>query len=301
MALRPIGNALPTTPERPKKQAKVSIPIQTQKKQSDFGVVNDENKAPLPPSAEASIDYISSEDLKPFQDPESKIQGLVEGLDSKDWVKVCGSLNDARRFSLYHSALLLPILEKVISVVVKAMSNPRSALCKTSIMAASDIFNAFGEKLLDFTDSGAFDQLILQLLLKASQDKKFVCEEADRSLKGMANSIAPLPLLKKLSGYVNHRNLRVRAKAAVSISNSVSKMGVEEMKEFGFITLLQMAADLLNDRLPEAREAARSIVFSVYKAFTENEDENPEAAWQNFCLTSLSPIQAQSMIKVISS
>ena len=42
-------------------------------------------------------------------------------------------------------------------VVVKAMKNPRSALCKTSIMAASDIFNAFGEKVLD---SGAFDQLV---------------------------------------------------------------------------------------------------------------------------------------------
>lgn len=45
-------------------------------------------------------------------------------------------------------------------ILVKAMSNPRSALCKTSIMAASDIFNAFGEKLLDFTDSGAFDRLV---------------------------------------------------------------------------------------------------------------------------------------------
>ncbi|GMI72150.1 hypothetical protein like AT4G15830 [Hibiscus trionum] len=301
MALRPIDNALPAISERPKKQAKASIPIQSQKKPSDFGVVNDENKAPLPPPAEASIDYISSENLKPFQDPESKIQSLVEGLESKDWVKVCESLNDVRRFSLYHSTLLLPILEKVISVVVKAMSNPRSALCKTSIMAASDIFNAFGEKLLDFTDSGAFDRLLLQLLLKASQDKKFVCEEADRSLKAMANSIAPLLLLKKLGGYVNHRNLRVRAKAAVSFSNSVSKMGVEEMKEFGFVTLLQLALDLLNDRLPEAREAARSIVFSVYKAFTENGDENPEEAWQSFCLTSLSPIQAQSVIKVISS
>lgn len=32
-------------------------------------------------------------------------------------------------------------------VMVKAMKNPRSALCKTSIMACSDIFKAFGEKL----------------------------------------------------------------------------------------------------------------------------------------------------------
>jgi hypothetical protein len=37
-------------------------------------------------------------------------QGLVEKLDSKDWTKVCESLNDVRRFVLYHSLLLLPIL-----------------------------------------------------------------------------------------------------------------------------------------------------------------------------------------------
>lgn len=44
-------------------------------------------------------------------------------------------------------------------VVVKAMKNPRSALCKTSIMASSDIFNAFGDKLLD-SNSDAFDNLV---------------------------------------------------------------------------------------------------------------------------------------------
>ncbi|KAE8726369.1 putative Pentatricopeptide repeat-containing protein [Hibiscus syriacus] len=181
------------------------------------------------------------------------------------------------------------------------MKNPRSALCKTSIMAALDIFDAFGEKLLDSTDSSAFDQLLLQLLLKASQDKKFVCEEADKSLTVLVNSIAPLPLLHRLHGFVNHGNLRVRAKAAVSISNSVSKMGSEEIGEFGLVLLLQMASDLLNDRLPEAREAARSIVFSVYKAFTENEKSNPGEAWQSFCEKNLSTIQAQSMIKVVSS
>lgn len=65
---------------------------------------------------------------------------------------------------------------------------------------------------------------MLQLLLKASQDKKFVCEEAERTLKTMVAFIAPIPLLHKLKGYVSHGNMRVRAKAAVSISHCVSKM-----------------------------------------------------------------------------
>ncbi|KAH7573573.1 hypothetical protein ACOSP7_007325 [Xanthoceras sorbifolium] len=298
MALRPIDNALPTTtPERPKKQVKISVPIQ---KQTDFAV-NDENKAPVAaPSADATVDYVSSENLEAIPDPESKFQSLIEGLDSKDWTKVCESLNNARRFALYHSSLLVPILEKVVVVVVKSMKNPRSALCKTAIMASSDIFKAFGDKLLDLTNSDAFVNLLLQLLLKASQDKKFVCEEADRTLKVMVDSITPLPLLHKLKAYVSHTNMRIRAKAAISISNCVSKMGLDGMKEFGMVSLVQMAAELLNDRLPEAREAARSVVISIYNAFTEDEDQKQEA-WQSFCQYNLPPIDAQSMIKIITS
>lgn len=296
MALRSLDNALPTTPERPKKQAKVAVSIQ---KQSDFAV-NDENKAPLPPTADATIDYISSENLRAMPDPETQITGLTEGLDSKDWAKVCESLNDARRFALYHSALMAPILEKVLLVLVKAMKNPRSALSKTSIMASTDIFNTFGDELLQPTNSDAFDHMLLQLLLKASQDKKFVCEEADKALKAMVGSMTPLPLLQKLQAYVNHANLRIRAKAAISISHCVSKMGLEGMKEFGLVSLVQIAAELLNDRLPEAREAARSTVISIYDAFTENEEQKQES-WQNFCQSNLTPLHAQSMVKIISS
>lgn len=298
MALRPIDNALPITPERPKKQTKVALPIQ---KQSDV-TVNDENKAPFPPTTvDATIDYISSENLKPLPDPEIKIQSLVEGLESKDWLKVCDSLNNARRFALYHSTLLLPILEKVMLVLVKAMKNPRSALCKTSIMASSDIFSAFGDQLLlEPTTSNPFDHLLLQLLLKASQDKRFVCEEADKALKAMVGSMTPLPLLQKLRASVSHSNLRIRAKAAVSMSHCASKMGIGAIEEFGLVSLVQLAADLLNDRLPEAREAARSMVASIYEKFTENEEEKLES-WQAFCQSNLSAIHAQSIVKVVSS
>ena len=175
---------------------------------------------------------------------------------------------------------------------------------------------------------------LLQLLLKASQDKRFVCEEADKALSAMVGSMTPLPLLNKLRVYVSHANFRIRAKAAISISNCVSKMVslaiynsflsgnlcclqdvnmksdancvwsneqvLEGMKEFGLVELVQMSADLLKDRLPEAREAARSVVISIYEAFTESEEQKQEA-WQSFCQSNLSPIHAQSMFKIIPS
>ncbi|XP_072997307.1 uncharacterized protein [Typha latifolia] len=305
MALRSLDNALPTAMDRPKKVAKVTT---TPTKASVFPEAprypgtNDENSAPLPQkNAEQLVEYISSEDLKALPEPEMRIANLLEELDFKDWVKVCESLNDVRRLALHHSSLLLPILEKVMLVTVKAMKNPRSALCKTAIMACADIFRSCGHHLLLTPEKDSFDNLLLQLLLKASQDKRFVCEEAEKTLQTMAISLSPLPLLKKFQSYVNHTNLRVRAKAAVAISNCVSSAGIEIMKDFGLAALLQLAAELLNDRLPEAREAARSIINSIHGGFLKDMNEEEEEAaelWQAFCTSNLSPISAQSVAKI---
>lgn len=72
------------------------------------------------------------------------------------------------------------------------------------------------------------------------------------------------------------------------------------MEEFGFVSLVQIAVNLLNDRLPEAREAARSIVVSVYEALTENEEQKQET-WQDFCQSNLPAIHSQAMVKIVSS
>ncbi|XP_047151821.1 TOG array regulator of axonemal microtubules protein 1-like [Vigna umbellata] len=157
MALRPIDNALPTTtPERPKKQPKIAVA--TQKQQDRAAVVNGENQVPLPSSGDTTVDYVSSDNLKPLSDPEVQIQSLIEDLNSKNWTKVCESLNNARRFAVFHSPLLFPILGNIVLVVTKTMKNPRSALCKTAIMAAADIFNAFGDNFPQANKFGDFER-----------------------------------------------------------------------------------------------------------------------------------------------
>lgn len=88
-------------------------------------------------------------------------------------------------------------------------------------------------------------QQLLQLLLKASQDKKFVCEEADRALGSMVSSMTPLPLLQKLRVYVSHKNPRIRAKAAVSLSNCVSKMVSEHCKHMSFTISFTLLCSVL--------------------------------------------------------
>ncbi|VAH84155.1 unnamed protein product [Triticum turgidum subsp. durum] len=291
MALRALDNTLPAAvaDQRPKKAAKLLSPTGSGGNGRKQQQRNDENSAPLtkPASpvaaaaAEPAVEYVRSEDLLPVPAPKARAAGLVAGLDSKDWVKVCEALNDARRLAIHHPALLAPILEKVVLGIVKTMKNPRSAVLKTSVMACTDVFTGFGN-LISSASADAFDKLLLQLLLKASQDKRFVCEEAEKAMRAMATSMPPLPLLRKLKSYVHHANLRVRAKAAVAMAHCAARMDVETMKEFGLPALLQVAAELLNDRLPEAREAARSIVGSTHAAFfffkeaAEKEQEQKE-------------------------
>jgi hypothetical protein len=76
---------------------------------------------------------------------------------------------------------------------------------------------------------------LLQLLLKASQDKRFVCEEAEKSLEVMTTWMAPQPLLQKLQPYVKHFNPKVRAKASVCFYNSASRMVCSHLAVFTYV------------------------------------------------------------------
>ncbi|KAH7388258.1 hypothetical protein KP509_16G066500 [Ceratopteris richardii] len=193
------------------------------------------------------------------------------------------------------------------------MKNPRSALCKTAIMASSDFFRSYQDQMLDL-----LDPLLLQLLLKASQDKRFVCEEAEKALVTMTSWISPTLLLLKLQPCLQHRNPRVRAKASSCVRRSVSKLGTKGIKDFGLETLIRMGASQLNDQLPEAREAARQLIMEIREAhqqqyqipsspsasstsssyssdamFTEPEPEQ----WEQFCQRQLPPRTALAVLR----
>jgi hypothetical protein len=124
------------------------------------------------------------------------------------------------------------------------VKNPRSAVCKTALMTCADIFKAYGDLLVESIDplvsiaihlkflvlakrslKTSFCQLLhsqlVQLFLKASQDKRFVCEAAEAALTSMTSWISPLLLLPRMQPYLKNRNPRVRAKASVCFSKSV--------------------------------------------------------------------------------
>ncbi|KAL6135757.1 hypothetical protein ACLB2K_067983 [Fragaria x ananassa] len=253
--------------------------------------------------ANTEVEYIDSENLNDVEDVDLSLKTLLTRLDSKDWVLLCEALNTVRRLSIFHKETMLEKLGDVIPLVVRSLKNPRSAVCKTAIMTCADIFNAYNDSIVD-----SLDPLLLQLLLKSSQDKRFVCEAADRALVVMTTWVSPTLLLPMVQPYLKHKNPRIRAKASMCFCRSVPRLGVEGTKAYGIDKLIQVAASQLSDQLPESREAARSLLLelqTVYEKFQNlsptavSEEVQPEVdSWENFCQSKLSPLSAQAVLRV---
>ncbi|CAA7031372.1 unnamed protein product [Microthlaspi erraticum] len=273
-----------------------------------------ETEKPDAEIAVVEVEYIESEKLDNVDDADAVLKSVLAGLDSKDWVSVCDALNNVRRLSIFHKEEMLHMLDKVIPLVVKSLKNPRSAVCKTACMTSADIFSAYNNNITDLLDS-----LLTQLLLKSSQDKRFVCEAAEKALTAMTKYIAPTLLLPKLQPCLKNRNPRIRAKASLCFSRSVPRLGVEGIKEYGIDKLLQAAASQLSDQLPESREAARTVLLELQTVYEKvhpltkpetqtlssssslpEEEQIPEAepiTWETFCHSKLSALSAQAVLR----
>jgi hypothetical protein len=100
----------------------------------------------------ADVEYVVSEDLNDLADADVQLTTLLERLDSKEWLVVCEALNHTRQLSIFHTDLLVPILDTVVALVIKSVKNPRSALCKTALMTSTDMVMAYQDQLLDLLD-----------------------------------------------------------------------------------------------------------------------------------------------------
>ncbi|GFP99717.1 protein fam179b [Phtheirospermum japonicum] len=249
----------------------------------------------------AEVEYIESEALKDVEDVDDSLKTLLSGLGSKDWVSMCDALNNVRRFAIFHKDAIVIMLPDIISLVEKSLKNPRSAVCKTAIMTSADIFKAYKDDIID-----SVDPVLVQLLLKSSQDKKFVCEAAESALVALTSWVSPLLLLPKLQPYIKNRNPRIRAKASLCISRCVQRLGADGIEAFGVDKLVQIGASQLSDKLPESRDAARMLLLELQSAYEKSHASNPAVAteepvvssWENFCQSKLSPLSAQAVLRV---
>uniref|UniRef100_A0A8R7U719 CLASP N-terminal domain-containing protein n=1 Tax=Triticum urartu TaxID=4572 RepID=A0A8R7U719_TRIUA len=69
------------------------------------------------------------------------------------------------------------LLDPLILLSVKSVTNLRSVACRTALITCADIFQAYGKQMTD-----SVDLLLMPLFLKSSQDKRIVCEAAEATI-----------------------------------------------------------------------------------------------------------------------
>ncbi|CAD7699539.1 unnamed protein product [Ostreobium quekettii] len=290
--------------------------------EKDDGTLALAEQAPpkLPSGVERKVDieYVASADLQRLEHPKKAAEGLLDNLAAKDWVAQCDALNLTRQLAVHHKEDCHPLLAKVVPAVTKLVKSLRSSVCKTAMLCCADLFTVFKEAMVEFVDVGGpakpATSLLCQLLLRAANDKQFVVEETQRTLAALSSSIPPLVTIQMAVPYTKHRNPKVRGKAAVLLVSAVGRMSNGELQESGLEALLEVAAGLVTDSMPDAREGARQVLGIVKGAFLagrqtegkeeeedveeEEEDSEPRRTpWQEFCHKALGAGKAKAVVK----
>lgn len=320
------GESHPTAKElAAAKAARIRLGLE---KADDSQAPETENVVHLPTGVERKVDleYINTEDLVQLEEPKKAAEDLLSDLASKDWVAQCAALNLTRQLAVHHKEECQPILDKIVSAVVKLLKSPRSSVCKTSLLCCTDLFTTFQDDLLDLMDVGGpsrpANSLLCQLFLRAANDKQFVIEETQRTLTAIAVNLSVVAGLEKSVPYLKHRNPKVRGKAASLFAALVGRMSEQDVEDYGLEKLLELAAAIVSDNTPDARQGARKVLSIVKGVFAsgrrggdetngeegpgqeedeeEDDDEEPrQTPWEKFCTDKLGASKAVLVLKAI--
>jgi len=273
------------------------------------------------------VEYPSTEELQPIDSnfgtdiPTILAETLIK-MDSPAWVEAISALTMFRRLIVHHTADCLPELSHAVPRVVKALRSLRSALSKTAILTLRDMYLYCAEAMLPLTDLGGattpMNSALAQLLLKAaSNDKKFVIEEAQRALVTMSEMLPCLGFFTLLAPYTEHKNPKVRGKTATIVALSFAQFQPAQAYEYGMDKILHIIARLITDNTPEARDSAKRLALKMKNVFddegvaarmnievppavaVEGAEEPPKqlSAWEYYCQSVLGVSKAASFHK----
>lgn len=99
------------------------------------------------------------------------------------------------------------------------------------------------------------------------------------------------------------------AEQRFSIIENHYLQGMEGIKAYGIDKLIEIAASQLSDQLPESREAARTLAIELQAIYVNSQTSLNEGSaelvdaesWETFCHAKLTPLSAQSILRVTSS
>lgn len=212
------------------------------------------------------ITYPLIEEMSAFSHPdevEDMVRQVESEVQSSEWTIVCSGMNGLRRLAAYHPGECHELVGVALPSIVRGIKSPRSALSKSAIITSRDLFMCLPETMASYVESVESGSLLTQLLLKAaSLDKRFVVEEAVKSLEQMALSVNPQVTAKSLISLASHKNPKVRGRCysilLLVIQSDAWTPGTAV--EVGLDGLVRVCAEGTNDNTAEARDSSRRIL-----------------------------------------
>lgn len=215
----------------------------------------------------------------PAEELPSTTSSIVEHIGATNWLAQVNAMNELRRLVTHHvtdcDALLTKNSAIIFPAIIKAIKSPRSNVSKSAIMTVRDLFELLprpmGTELGKDAGLTNTNGLLMVLLTKAaSNDKKFVVDEALGALDSMCDCVeAEIVLRPALSGAAEHKNPKVRGRCFVLLRSVVANApdldGLLLSCE-GALSSVVVACDRgTTDNTPEARECAREVMCAVFK------------------------------------
>ena len=245
-------------------------------------------RAVVLPTGPEPTDHASQIDLYPsrasfvpyaVEDLPSTTSSIVENIGATNWVAQVNAMNELRRLVAHHGTVCDVLLEKnaatVFPAIIKAIKSPRSNVSKSAIMTVRDLFEllpgAMGTELEKDAGLANTNGLLMVLLTKAaSNEKKFVVDEAVGALDSMCGCVEPSIVLRPaLSGATEHKNPKVRGRCFVLLRSVVTNARDLDgllLSGEGVLSSVVVACDRgTTDNTPEARECAREVMWAVFK------------------------------------
>jgi len=250
------------------------------------------------------VDYTPSEQLEALDNPTEELESMATRLANinKDWLGVTTALLTTRRLTIHHSELLQPHLPTLVPLIRKSCDNARSALCKSGLLCVADLLKTFGDSFIPHMEAGGVSSLLLVLMKKASQDKRFVVDEARKTLLVMVEMWTAEDTLRVMNPHIAHKSPKIRAEAAKIVCAAFEKLhyvgGADSVMEH-FAEMLQIAGKLVSDKEPDARKAARTMATTLKACHGSRvEDKSMQTeAWEAACKEKLDPTLAAGIIR----
>ena len=172
------------------------------------------------------LEELRTDELKalPAPPPEATLKSLLEQLRSDDWSAHFDAINLLRRLVAWADECgdggMIAHLHSINLLLIGYADSLRSALAKNAVVCFRELFAHIGHKM-----EADLDLIVPVLIKKAGESNGFICDEANKALSTMVQSVSESRAIAALLGSASHRNPAARAKAAAHLAKALELMG----------------------------------------------------------------------------